>query len=72
MNEAKGDSDCLGGVWVGIYAKTGSKLAAETFSLRIFFTSSQFMRGITLSSGGGESSELSTSIGQSGATSFFV
>lgn len=48
-NEAREGSDCLDGVWVGIYAKRGSKLAAETFSLSIFFTSSQSMRGITLS-----------------------
>lgn len=71
MNEAKEDSDCLGGVWVGIYVKMGSKLAAETFSLRILFTRSQSMRGITLSSRGRGSPKLTVWGRQHGGTSFF-
>lgn len=57
---------------MGTYLKMGSKLAAETFSLRIFFTTTQSMRGITLSSRGTASSKLSASGGQLGATPFFV
>lgn len=67
------DSDCLGGVWVGgvwvgIYWKTDSNLAAETFSESIFFTTSQSMRGMTLSPGGAFPSKLSVLGSQVGVT----
>lgn len=51
----------------GIYWKTDSNLAAETFSLRIFFTTSQSMRGMTLSLRG-TSSKLNTLGSQVGVT----